>query len=125
MRAIVCSALFGVLTSSLQQAAVPSIPVPSTPASIQRGKIGFLQNCAACHDEDGRARSSAIALAADLTRPESWKFSQTTAKVFLSIKKGAGDNMPPFEQDLKDDQIWDIINFIRSIGPQEGQEHNR
>jgi mono/diheme cytochrome c family protein len=25
--------------------------------------------------------------------------------------------MPPFGVDLKDPQIWDVVNFIRSIGP--------
>jgi mono/diheme cytochrome c family protein len=95
-----------------------SNPVPYTPASIARGKTFFLQNCQSCHDEDGRARSAAVAIAADLTNPDRWKFGTSDAQVFKTIKSGAAEAMPPFGADLKDDQIWDIVNFIRSIGPE-------
>jgi mono/diheme cytochrome c family protein len=95
-----------------------SNPVPYSPASIARGKTFFLQNCQSCHDEDGRARSAAVAIAADLTAPEKWKFGTSDAQVFKTIKSGAAEAMPPFGADLKDDQIWDIVNFIRSIGPE-------
>jgi mono/diheme cytochrome c family protein len=93
-------------------------PVAYSPASVARGKSHFLQNCQSCHDEDGRARSAAVAIAADLTEPARWKHGTADAQVFSTIKNGAGDNMPPFGGDLKDEQIWEIVNFIRSIGPE-------
>jgi mono/diheme cytochrome c family protein len=92
-------------------------PEPYTPASVARGKIFYLQNCQSCHDEDGRARSAAVAIAADLTDPSRWKFGTSDPQLFETIKNGAADAMPPFAADLKDEQIWDIVNFIRSIGP--------
>ena len=61
---------------------------------------------------------SRATIAADLTEPARWKFGTADPQVFSTIKNGAGDNMPPFKGDLKDDQIWDIVNFIRSIGPE-------
>jgi cytochrome c oxidase cbb3-type subunit 3 len=100
------------------QAGVPDRnPTPYAPASIARGKTYFLQNCQSCHDEDGRARSAAVAIAADLTDPSRWKFGTSDAALFKTIKNGAAEAMPPFGTDLKDDQIWDVVNFIRSIGP--------
>lgn len=101
------------------QESVPATnPVAYSPASIARGKTYFLQNCQSCHDDDGRARSAAVAIAADLTNPDQWKFGTSDAQVFKTIKNGASEAMPPFGADLKDDQIWDIVNFIRSIGPE-------
>jgi cytochrome c oxidase cbb3-type subunit 3 len=100
------------------------VPVPDrnpeayTPASVARGKNFYLQNCQSCHDEDGRARSAAVAIAADLTDPSRWKFGTSDPQLFKTIKNGAGDTMPPFAADLDDEQIWDIVNFIRSIGPE-------
>lgn len=108
----------GAATLAAQTAVPTSNPVPYTPQSIARGKNYFLQNCQSCHDEDGRARSAAVAIAADLTDPGKWKFGEKDAQVFASIHNGAADAMPPFSSDLKDEQIWDIINFIRSIGPE-------
>jgi cytochrome c oxidase cbb3-type subunit 3 len=109
-------ALVGVL--SAQQAIPQTNPVPYTPESITRGKTYFLQNCQSCHDEDGKARSAAVAIAADLTAPERWKFGRGDAQLFATIHNGAAEAMPPFASDLKNEQIWDIVNFIRSIGPE-------
>jgi mono/diheme cytochrome c family protein len=100
-------------------------PTAYSPASVARGKSHFLQNCQSCHDEDGRARSAAVAIAADLTEPARWKFGTADPQVFSTIKNGAGDNMPPFKGDLKDDQIWDIVNFIRSIGPEANRPQSK
>ena len=104
--------------TAAQQNTPSSNPVPYTPESIARGKTYFLQNCQSCHDEDGRGRSAAVAIAADLTDPDRWKFGTGDAQVFKTIKNGAAEAMPPFGSDLKDQQIWDVVNFIRSIGPE-------
>jgi cytochrome c oxidase cbb3-type subunit III len=104
--------------AAAQQNGPAANPVPYAPASIARGKTYFLQNCQSCHDEDGRARSAAVAIAADLTDPDRWKFGTSDAQVFKTIRNGAAEAMPPFGTDLKDEQIWDVVNFIRSIGPE-------
>ena len=106
--------------SALLSLAAQGTPVPYSPASVGRGKLVYLQNCQDCHGEDGKAQGSAIAVAPDLTAPTVWKYGQSDAQIFLNIKNGAGDNMPPFGPlgpGLKDEQIWDLVNFIRSIGP--------
>ena len=93
-------------------------PVPYSKESIARGKAVYLPNCQLCHEEDGRARGSAIAVAADLTDPDRWKYGTSDGQIFSTIKNGGGDNMPPFKGDLKDQEIWDLVNFIRNIGPE-------
>jgi mono/diheme cytochrome c family protein len=96
-------------------------PVPYSKESVTRGRTVYLQNCQDCHGDDGKAQGSAIAVAADLTAPGSWKFGQGDTEIFNNIKNGAGDNMPPFGPigpGLKDPQIWDLVNYIRSIGPE-------
>src|SRR5689334_16448950 len=111
--------VFAIAAAPFAQQNTPAAnPVPYSPASITRGKSYFLQNCQSCHDEDGRARSAAVAIAADLTDPDRWKFGSSDAQLFKTIKNGAAEAMPPFGTDLKDEQIWDVVNFIRSIGPE-------
>ena len=118
MKACLLVCALGSLAAAAAQEQTPkSNPVPYTLASISRGRNYFLQNCQSCHDEDGRARSAAVAIAADLTDPDRWKLGSGDAQLFSSIHNGAADAMPPFGSDLKNDQIWDIVNFIRSIGP--------
>lgn len=95
--------------------------VPYSKESAARGRVVYLQNCQDCHGDDGKAKGSAIAVAPDLTDPAVWKFSTTDTTIFSNIKNGAGDNMPPFGPlgpGLTDAQIWDLVNYIRSIGPE-------
>ena len=122
--ACVLAVLLGVAAGLAAQQNQPATnPVPYAPESIARGKTYFLQNCQSCHDEDGRARSAAVAIAADLTDPDRWKFGTSDAQVFKTIRDGAAEAMPPFGTDLKDQQIWDVVNFIRSIGPESKRPH--
>jgi mono/diheme cytochrome c family protein len=92
-------------------------PVPYASKSIAAGKATFLRLCAECHDEDGKALAQTLAPAADLTDPTRWKYGTGDAHLFRSIRDGAGTAMPVFGNQLKDDDIWNIVNFIRSIGP--------
>jgi mono/diheme cytochrome c family protein len=69
---------------------------------------------------DGRAlKGSDLAKASDLTDPRGWTFGQTDGHLFIAIKDGTKGQMPGFAAKLKDDQIWKIVNFIRSIGPKD------
>jgi copper resistance protein D len=114
--AVVLVAAGAGMTRQTQEAA--SNPIPTSRESVTRGRNTYLRHCQDCHGPEGHG-DSAIAAAADLTRPDTWKYGSTDAQVFNSIKNGAGDNMPSFKSDLKDDDIWELVNFIRSIGPKE------
>lgn len=118
--AVVFLAVMGLVSAGLVAFAADE-KVPYSKESVSRGRTIYLQNCQDCHGDDGKAQGSAIAVAADLTAPGSWKFGQADNQIFTNIKNGAGDNMPPFGPigpGLKDAQIWDLVNYIRSIGPE-------
>jgi len=121
LRGFLAACAIGILGGiALSTTAAAQNPTPYSRESVARGKTLFLQNCQDCHGEDGKAQGSAIAVAPDLTRPEVWKYGQTDDRIFSNIRNGAGDNMPafgPLGPGLKDAQIWDLVNFIRSIGP--------
>jgi mono/diheme cytochrome c family protein len=109
---------------TLQKAGLPDVsgipaasPVPYSSKSIAKGKATFLRLCAECHDEDGKALAQTLAPAADLTDPTRWKHGTGDAYLFRSIRDGAGTAMPVFGNQLKDEDIWDLVSFIRSIGP--------
>jgi mono/diheme cytochrome c family protein len=90
-------------------------PVPQTEGSTQRGKELFSQNCAYCHGEqaEGMFASSAV-LKKDSPNLVQRLKSHTDGDYFWKIQHGRGQ-MPAFKDDLKNDEIWDIINFIKSI----------
>ena len=105
----------------LATAAFADGPLPHTRKSIERGKNVFLRNCVACHDRDGKSysgRDFTTIPPADLTDPESWKHDKSPAGIFASIKDGTREEMPAYKEKLKDEEIWELVNFIRSIWPE-------
>ncbi len=93
-------------------------PVAYTKKSIGQGQATFLQNCTSCHGEDGKAEGSLIASATDLTTPSLYKSGTSEGEIFRSIRDGAGDQMPAFKSQLSENDIWNLVNFIRSLWPE-------
>jgi len=94
-------------------------PTPYTPAAQKRGRTQYLRHCQIGHGFDGRALENIDFEAADLSDPERWRFGTTDGDLFRSTKFGAGLDMPPFEAELDDGEIWDLVHYLRSIGPKE------
>lgn len=100
--------------------AVPAVnPTPYTQAAEKRGRTHYLRHCQICHGFDGRALENIDFEATDLTDPERWRFGTTDGDLFRSTKFGAGLDMPPFEAELDDTETWDLVHYLRSIGPEE------
>jgi mono/diheme cytochrome c family protein len=93
-------------------------PLPYSPQTIAEGRQHYLRHCQSCHGYDGRARENIDFEATDLTNPEAWRFGVSDAQVFRTTKKGAGQDMPPFADRLEDREIWELVHYLRSIGPE-------
>jgi mono/diheme cytochrome c family protein len=99
-------------------------PVKPTPESIAAGKASFLRTCKFCHGEDSKGSASTapktMTPPSDLTDAK-WDRGSTDGEIFAVIRSGAG---PKFEMKgqkdtvLKDTDVWNIVNYLRSIGPQ-------
>jgi len=92
-------------------------PTPYSEAARKNGRTQYLRHCQICHGFDGRALENIDFEATDLTDPRRWRFGTTDGDLFRSTKFGAGLDMPPFEAELDDQQIWDLVHYLRSIGP--------
>lgn len=93
-------------------------PVPYSRDSIARGRVLFMRDCTSCHGDDGKSQVDVIANATDLTEPKLWKHGTSEGEVFRSIRDGAADNMPAFKSQIrKEEDIWHLVNFTRSLWP--------
>jgi mono/diheme cytochrome c family protein len=104
-----------------QEARAPKGPFPFTRKSIAQGKQIYLTNCVECHDQDGKGlgrRDYSGAPPADLTDPEAWQHGTSPERIFASVRDGVKDDMPPFKGKLRDEQIWRIVNYVRSLWPE-------
>ena len=91
-------------------------PVASTAESIADGKRLYQRYCASCHGSNGEGGpgNDLIPAAPDLTDKE-WKHGSTDGEIFAVIKNGVPPdlNMVPFADQLKDAEIWNVVNYIR------------
>ncbi len=92
-------------------------PIPYSKDSIRTGRKTYLRLCQYCHGADGRAEANPDFEAPSLRNPKEWRYGATDGEIFTSIRDGAGHEMPPFHKQLTEDQIWQIVQYIRSIGP--------
>ena len=97
-------------------------PVPFTTKSIKRGLVIYRRLCVECHGPDGKSQIDVIADATDLTEPEYYYNGSTEGEVFRSIRDGAGENMPPYKDEIrKTRDIWHLVNVIRRFWPKADQ----
>ena len=94
-------------------------PIANSKAAARAGKATYLRLCQYCHGADGKALENIDFEATNLTDPTRYRYGTQPAAIFNSIKNGAGNDMLPFKDKLNDEQIWQLVSFILSIGPEE------
>jgi copper transport protein len=101
-------------------------PVPATAASLARGQHIYAQNCASCHGTRGRGNGPAAARLspgpADLRvhMEVSGTTGHTDRQIFEWIANGVeGTGMPAFRNQLSEEDIWHVINYIRTFAENE------
>ena len=90
-------------------------PVKSTPESIEAGKKIYGYDCAQCHGATGEGKTEAAKelKLPDLTDPARLK-DRTDGEIFYIVKNGHG-NMPPEGNRVTSEQLWNLVNYIRSL----------
>jgi mono/diheme cytochrome c family protein len=91
-------------------------PVKPTEESLAKGKKLYGIDCAMCHGKGGDGKgdmASDMKNVTDFTNPDSLKNSSDGA-LFYVIRNGKGE-MPPEGDRAKDDDIWNLVNYIRSL----------
>ena len=104
-------------------------PVASTPESIASGKRDYDANCAPCHGNVAQgAVKAGITISIieeqrgkqppDLT-DEQWDHGSSDGEIFAVTKRGVPPTMMPgFDGRIPDEDIWNIVNYLRSLVPQ-------
>jgi mono/diheme cytochrome c family protein len=102
-------------TKVTNQEAKAGNPVESTPASIERGRILFSQNCTMCHGESGRGDGP---LAKSLPIPPANLYLHVPYHpdqfFFGIITNGLSGIMPSFANSISETDRWNILNYLRS-----------
>lgn len=103
------------------EAAKEPNPVKASATSIAQGKKVYGYDCAMCHGANGDGKGD---LAEDMKlklvdyRDPAGLKDKTDGELFYIIKNGKGD-MPAEGDRAKRDDIWNLVNYIRSLAKKE------
>jgi mono/diheme cytochrome c family protein len=115
--ALASAATLGLAQGSPDAAKIKN-PVEATAQSVAAGKQLYLRHCASCHGTSGAGGpgNDLIPAAPSLVGPN-WNHGSTDGEIFSNIRNGVAPdfNMVPFKDSLKDDDIWSVVNYLRSI----------
>jgi mono/diheme cytochrome c family protein len=116
--ALACLARIVIVAQGNPEAMKVKNPVPATAESVTAGKQIFQKRCAPCHgsNAEGGSGSDLIPAAPDLT-DDKWDHGSTDGEIFDVIKNGVPPdfNMTPWNDQLQDPDIWNVVNYLRSI----------
>jgi len=99
-------------------------PMPSTPESIAAGKKTYTEfGCNTCHGQNGEGgMSPSITEDQGLPGPpdlidSEWLHGGTDGEIFRTIREGVPPSyiMGPYKDRLKETDIWNVINFLKSV----------
>jgi len=95
----------------------PANPVARDEASLQRGQEYFRINCALCHGPEGQGNGSFAAFLqnkpSNLT--EGHAVGMSDGQIFRVISNGVEGSMPAMRENLRIQDRWDVVNFVRSL----------
>src|SRR5215510_11793840 len=103
------------------KAAAVKNPVQPTPKSLAAGQQAYNRACRQCHGPKGLGDGPLAPKnpsPADLTDSE-WKYGSSDGEIFSIIANGVGGDseMKGHRSEMTTTDMWNIVNYIRSIGP--------
>jgi mono/diheme cytochrome c family protein len=107
------------------KAAAVKNPVSSNASSINKGRQAYQKACRHCHGVKGVGDGPLAPKnpsPADLTDAE-WKYGATDGEIYAVIANGVGGSseMKGVRSEMTSTDMWNIVNYLRSIGPQPGK----
>jgi mono/diheme cytochrome c family protein len=92
-------------------------PIASSAQSIAAGKTIYIKNCNDCHGKKGKGdgpKSGDLDKSPKDFTKEAFQ-SQADGILFWKMTEGRKP-MPSFKKDLTDEQRWQVINYVRTLG---------
>jgi mono/diheme cytochrome c family protein len=97
-----------------EAAKVPN-PIAATQESVARGEAIYGKVCASCHGPQGHGDGkSAKILAKKPADLALFVPAQTDGELFWKLTEGKKP-MPSFKKDLKPEQRWEVVNYLRKL----------
>ncbi len=97
-------------------------PLDASPEVLRQGRRTYLRLCQYCHGPKGKAQANPDFEAPSLLEPDTWRFGSSDGETFVSIRDGAGHAMPAFGSKASEEQIWQLVHYVRSLQPEKARD---
>jgi cytochrome c oxidase cbb3-type subunit 3 len=85
-------------------------PYEGNAYAISEGQRLFEQyNCAGCHFHGGGGIGPPL-------MDEEWIYGSSPANIYTTIVEGRPNGMPSYGGHIPDNQIWQLVSYVRSVG---------
>jgi cytochrome c oxidase cbb3-type subunit 3 len=100
------------LTGGVKEAKANISPYEENAFAANQGKRLYRwYNCNGCHGNGGGGIGPAL-------MDGQWKYGSEPAAIFASITQGRPQGMPSFGGHIPEDQVWQIVAYVRSMSGQ-------
>ena len=90
-------------------------PVAASAESAAAGKRVYTRMCSRCHGPEGKGDgTAATAPVPDLT-DATWDYGGSDGEIFSVIHDGVSADMDGYAARLSDTDIWNVVNYVRSV----------
>lgn len=93
-------------------------PISPNKNSLSRGKTLYINKCQSCHGAQGRGDgvfARTIKNIPDFSDPKMW--SKSDQELFNVITVGEPPWMPRYQKTIKEEDRWNLVNYIRTFAP--------
>ena len=102
-------------------------PVAPGAESIATGEKLYVKHCSECHGDtgkgDGEMGEEMDPKPANLTDAE-WKHGSSDGEIYTVIRNGVkSTGMKAFAKKLTVHQVWDVVNYLHTLGPKPAKSH--
>ena len=92
-------------------------PIEATRESLVAGRQRYVFLCRQCHGNRGAGdgdMSHAGGIPSDFT-DDVWTHGASDGEIFTVIKEGVTADMQGYGNQLRDEDIWNLVNYIKSL----------
>jgi mono/diheme cytochrome c family protein len=93
-------------------------PLKPTADVLAAGRKVYDRHCLDCHGEEGKGDG----MAGETLKPRpsdftdaAWQHGSSDGEIFTVARDGAGEGMKGFKGKLTDQQLWQVVTFIKSL----------
>src|SRR5882724_11983094 len=97
------------------EAATVKNPIAVSAESTAAGKRIYTRMCSRCHGSEGKGDgTAATAPVPDLTDAQ-WDYGGSDGEIFSVVHDGVSADMDGYASRLSDTDIWNVVNYVRSV----------